>query len=99
MLTHSNTAPNWAAGCRFAKQVLETGGNAAATLESADTVYVYDYCYIMKQAADSSSQRHWLLKDIYNGDAWAGRCAAEAVQVGLLYHPIGCTKQCKNVTI
>ncbi len=42
------------------------------TLESADTVYVYDYCYIMKQVADSSSQRHWLLKDVYNGTRGQG---------------------------
>ena len=60
------------AGCRFARQTLETGGNAAATLESADTVYVYDYCHIMKQVADSNSQRHWLLKDIYNGTRGQG---------------------------
>ena len=71
------------AGRRFARQVLETGGNADAMLEGADTVYVYDYCYLMKQAADSSAQRHWLLKDVYNGTRGQGevllalyRCAS-----------------------
>ena len=57
---------------RFAKQTLKTGGNADAGLESADTVFVYDYCYMMRQAADSAAQRHWLLKDTYNGTRGAG---------------------------
>ena len=51
-------------------------------------MYVYDYCYIMRQAADSNAQRHWLLKDSYNGTRGKGaevlklyRCAASTVQV------------------
>ena len=70
---------------RYARQTLETGGAADATLEAADTVYVYDYCYLMRQAADSNAQRHWLLKDTYNGTRGKGadllklyRCAASS---------------------
>ena len=71
-------------GCRFAKQTLETGGNAAATLESADTVYVYDYCHIMRQVADGNAQRHWLLKDIYNGTRGQGEVLLKLYRWGLL---------------
>ena len=46
-------------------------------------MYVYDYCYLMQQAADSNAQRHWLLKDTYNSTRGKGtellklyRCAA-----------------------
>ena len=76
----------WCTRCRFAKQTLETGGNADATLESADAVYVYDYCYMMKQVADSSSQRHWLLKDIYNGTRGQGELLLK------LYRSVGCDR-------
>lgn len=76
------------AGCRYARQTLEIGGSADAMLDSADTVYVYDYCYIMRQAADSNAQRHWLLKDSYNGTRGKGvellklyRCAASPLQM------------------
>ena len=74
----------WCTRCRFAKQTLETGGNADATLESADAIYVYDYCYMMKQVADSSSQRHWLLKDVYNGTRGQGELLLK------LYRSVGC---------
>ena len=86
-------------GCmhRFAEHTLKTGGNADAGLESADTVFVYDYCYMMRQAADSAAQRHWLLKDTYNGTRGAGdvllklyRCAQRRTidfVAPLLAHP------------
>ena len=81
------------AGCRYARQTLETGGAADASLEAADTVYVYDYCYLMRQAADSNAQRHWLLKDTYNGTRGKGaellklyRCAAFPDQCRLRHH-------------
>lgn len=86
---------------RFAKQTLKTGGNANAGLESADTVFVYDYCYMMRQAADSAAQRHWLLKDTYNGTRGVGdvllklyRCAQRQTIVSvatLLAQPILCS--------
>ena len=58
--------------CRYLYHTLRNSKHAVETIDEADVVYVYDYCYIMKQVADSSSQRHWLLKDIYNGTRGQG---------------------------
>ena len=60
-------------------------------------MYVYDYCYVMRQAADSNAQRHWLLKDTYNGTRGKGaellklyRCAASPIQMQLALMDIVC---------
>lgn len=34
-------------------------------LASADTVFVYDYCYLMRVLADQQASEHWWLKDRY----------------------------------
>ena len=88
---------------RYAQQTLETGGAADASLESADTVYVYDYCYLMRQAADSNAQRHWLLKDTYNGTRGKGaellklyRCAASPERCRLRQRMVSVLLKCRR---
>lgn len=56
---------------RYAKQTLKLGGNAATTLDSADTVFVYDYCYTMKGLGNATAASHWWLKQRFNGTAGA----------------------------
>ena len=58
--------------CRYAKQTLKLGGNVASTLDSADTVFVYDYCYMMQGLADASAANHWWLSTRYNSTRTTG---------------------------
>ena len=60
----------WAS--RYAKQTLKLGGNAALTLEGADTVFVYDYCYLMQGLADATAAGHWWLSSRYNATRTPG---------------------------
>lgn len=55
-------------GARFARESLRTSGNAATTLNSADTVFVYDYCYLMRVLADQQASEHWWLKGRYKSE-------------------------------
>ncbi|BDA47928.1 probable arabinosyltransferase ARAD2 [Coccomyxa sp. Obi] len=62
---HSVHSQSHWAGPWFARETLRTSGNAATTLASADTVFVYDYCYLMRVLADQQAPEHWWLKDRY----------------------------------
>lgn len=48
------------------RQTLKTSGNAATTLNTAATVFVYDYCFLMKALAEENAAQHWWAKDHYN---------------------------------
>ena len=61
---HSKGSP-YVHATRFARETLRTSGNAATTLASADTVFVYDYCYLMRVLADQRASEHWWVKDRY----------------------------------
>jgi hypothetical protein len=44
----------------------------ASSLDSADTVFVYDYCYMMQGLADASAASHWWLSARYNSTRATG---------------------------
>ena len=51
--------------CRYVYHTLKNSRNVVDTIEEADVVYVYDYCYIMWMLSDHHAKQHWWLKQNY----------------------------------
>jgi hypothetical protein len=68
--------------CRFARETLKTGGVSATTLNTAATVFVYDYCYIMKAIAEENAAQNWWLKQRYNATGIAGPVLLQLYRCG-----------------
>ncbi|KAK9822652.1 hypothetical protein WJX81_003745 [Elliptochloris bilobata] len=61
------------AGPWYVLQTLRNSGSSVETIDEADVVYVYDYCYHMRALADHHAQKHWWLKDQYNPERTVGK--------------------------
>lgn len=75
--------------CRYVYHALRNSKHSVATIDEADVVYVYDYCYMMWILSDHHAREHWWLRDNYSPPRKTGshllsiyRCAP------LLIHPI-----------
>ena len=60
-------------GRRYVLQTLRNSGSSVDTIDEADVVYVYDYCYHMRALADDHARRHWWLKDQYDPERTVGK--------------------------
>ncbi len=65
--------PAWAARRRYVMQTLRNGGASVDTIDEADVVYVYDYCYHMRALADHHARQHWWLKDRHSPERTTGK--------------------------
>jgi hypothetical protein len=52
---------------------LRNSKHTVETIEEADVVYVYDYCYMMWMLADHHAREHWWLRDNYTPSRKTGR--------------------------
>lgn len=59
--------------CRYLYHTLRNSKHAVETIDEADVVYVYDYCYAMWLLADHHARSHWWLKQHYEPPAGTGR--------------------------
>ena len=71
MLWHDsvNTASNT---CRYVYHTLRNSKQAVDTIDEADVVYVYDYCYMMWLLADHHARQHWWLRTNYEPPSGTG---------------------------
>lgn len=54
-------------GCRYVYQTLMNSPDVLVeTIEEADVVYVYDYCYVMWALGDHHAREHWWLRENYH---------------------------------
>ena len=63
-------------------QTLRNSRSLVDTIDQADVVYVYDYCYHMRALADHHAQRHWWLKNRYNPERTTGKHLLMAYRSG-----------------
>ena len=70
-------------GRRYVLQTLRNSGSSVDTIDEADVVYVYDYCYHMRALADDHARRHWWLKDQYNPERSVGKHLMSCYRRGL----------------
>ena len=67
---------------RYVLQTLRNSRSLVDTIDQADVVYVYDYCYHMRALADHHAQRQWWLKDRYNPERATGKHLLMAYRSG-----------------
>lgn len=67
---------------RYVLQTLRNSRSLVDTIDQADVVYVYDYCYHMRALADHHAQRHWWLKNRYNLERTTGKHLLMAYRSG-----------------
>lgn len=72
--------------CRYVYHALRNSKHTVATIDEADVVYVYDYCYMMWILSDHHAREHWWLRDNYTPERKTGshllsvyRCAPLSV--------------------
>lgn len=65
----ANTASNT---CRYVYHTLRNSKQAVDTIDEADVVYVYDYCYMMWLLADHHARQHWWLRTNYEPPSGTG---------------------------
>ena len=70
-------------GRRYVLQTLRNSGSSVDTIDEADVVYVYDYCYHMRALADDHARRHWWLKDQYYPERTVGKHLMSCYRRGL----------------
>ncbi len=58
--------------CRYVYHSLRNSKHAVSTIDEADVVYVYDYCYVMWILSDHHAREHWWLRDNYTPDRKTG---------------------------
>lgn len=58
--------------CRYVYHALRNSKHAVTTIDEADVVYVYDYCYLMWILSDHHAREHWWLRDNYTPDRKTG---------------------------
>lgn len=51
--------------CRYVYHTLLNSKHTVKTIDEADVVYVYDYCYMMWLLSDHHAREHWWLRDNY----------------------------------
>ena len=52
---------------------LRNSRNTVSTIDEADVVYVYDYCYAMSLLANHHAKQHWWLRENYSPPKHTGR--------------------------
>jgi hypothetical protein len=72
--------------CRYVYHALRNSKHTVATIDEADVVYVYDYCYMMWILSDHHAREHWWLRSNYTPERKTGshllsvyRCAPLSV--------------------
>ena len=53
-------------------QTLRNSRHTVATIDEADVIYVYDYCYMMWILSDHHARQHWWLRDNYQPELKTG---------------------------
>ncbi|CAL8469167.1 g8708 [Coccomyxa elongata] len=64
---HSQNAGPW-----YVYHALRNSKHTVTTIDEADVVYVYDYCYLMWILSDHHAREHWWLRDNYTPDRKTG---------------------------
>ena len=63
----------WMCACRYLSHTLRNSKHTVETIDEADVVYVYDYCYTMWLLSDHHAREHWWLKQNYEPPPGTGR--------------------------
>lgn len=58
--------------CRYVYQTLRNSRHAVSTIDEADVIYVYDYCYLMWILSDHHARQHWWLRSNYQPELKTG---------------------------
>ncbi len=69
--------------CRYVYHTLRNSKHAVDTIDEADVVYVYDYCYTMWLLSDHHAREHWWLKLNYEAPSGTGRNLLSIYRQGL----------------
>lgn len=85
--------------CRYVYHTLRNSKHAVDTIDEADVVYVYDYCYTMWLLADHHAREHWWLKQNYEPPSGTGRNLLSIYRQGLPCKlcVTGACRHCSNV--
>ena len=70
---------------RYVYHTLRNSRHSVATIDEADVVYVYDYCYMMWILSDHHSLEHWWLRGNYEPGLKTGSYLLSSYRQALLH--------------
>ena len=80
--------------CRYVYHTLRNSKNTVSTIDEADVVYVYDYCYTMWILADHHAKQHWWLRENYTPSKHTGSQLLSMYRQGIPQPPVdSCGRQ------